>query len=266
MWDFEHEPYASELAKRYELRSMLPSQCADELASGAADIGLVPIAALATNPHLRILPGCAIAAKGSIRSLLLVRRATQTLQELRSVAADTASRTTVTYARILMHKWGNPSVRFVPMAADLDEMLAQADAAVVIGDPALLAPEQREEHFLKTGERLVFHDLAEEWRAMTGLPWVSAIWGATEAVASDESVAGDFIRSRDHGLANINALVREWAARLPLEPQTIRTYLTENIHYVLDEVCVEGMRGFFRMAAEVGALPRYELPVAALVR
>jgi chorismate dehydratase len=266
MWDFEHEPYASELAKRYELKSMLPSQCADELASGAADIGLVPIAALATNPHLRILPGCVIASKGPIRSLLLVRRATQTLQELRSVAADTASRTTVTYAHILMHKWGNPDVLFVPMAADLDGMLAKADAAVVIGDPALLAPEQRDEHFLRTGERLVFHDLAEEWRAMTGLPWVSAIWGAAQDVHLDEHVAGDFVRSRDHGLANIDALVEEWAARLPLKPQTIRTYLTENIHYVLDKECVDGMRGFFRMAAEVGALPHYELPIASLTR
>ncbi|HWT67356.1 MAG TPA: menaquinone biosynthesis protein [Terracidiphilus sp.] len=266
MWDFEHEPQASQLAERYELKWMLPSQCADELASGAADIGLVPIAALATNPHLRILPGCVIGSKGPIRSLLLVRRAAQSLNTLRSVAADTASRTTVTYARLLMHKWGNPAVQFVPMAADLDAMLAQADAAVVIGDPALLAPEQREEHFLRTGERLVFHDLAEEWRALTGLPWVSAVWGVVPNVALDETVAADFIRSRDHGLQNIDALVEEWAAKLPLKPETIRAYLTENIHYVLDNDCMEGMRGFFSMAAEVGALPSYELPVESLTR
>jgi len=266
MWDFEHEPHAGELAERYELKWMLPSQCADELASGAADIGLVPIAALATNPHLRILPGCVIGSKGPIRSLLLVRRAAQSLNTLRSVAADTASRTTVTYARLLMHKWGNPGVQFVPMAADLDAMLALADAAVVIGDPALLAPEQREEHFLRTGERLVFHDLAEEWRALTGLPWVSAVWGVAPNVALDETVAADFIRSLEHGLQNIDALVEEWAARLPLKPETIRAYLSENIHYVLDDDCMEGMRGFFSMAAEIGVLPRYELPVESLTR
>lgn len=266
MWDFEHEPLASELAERYELKSMLPSQCADELASGAADVGLVPIAALATNPQLNILPGCAIAAKNAIRSLLLVRRVTQPLNKVRSVAADTASRTTVTYARILMHKWGNPDVRFVPMAADLDAMLAHADAAVVIGDPALLAPEQREQHFLRTGERLVFHDLAEEWCALTGLPWVSAVWGVAHGVPLDKTIAEDFIGSRDHGLANIDALVTEWSAKLPLQPETIRTYLTKNIHFVLDDECVEGMRGFFHMAAEVGVLPHYELPIASLTR
>lgn len=260
MWDFEHEPYASELAARYDIRWMLPSQCADELASGGADIGLVPIAALAANPGLRVVPGCVIASKGRIRSLLLVRRAGQPIKKLHSVAADTASRTTVTYARILMHKWGNPGAQFLPMAADLDTMLARADAAVVIGDPALLAPEQRQEHFLRTGEELVFHDLAEEWRMLTGLPWVSAIWGVAEGVALDERIAADFIRSRDHGMANIDALVTEWSAKLPLAQETIRAYLTENIHYVLDEECVEGMRGFFRYAAELNVLPAYELP------
>ena len=80
-----------------------------------------------------------------MRSLLLVRRASQPLAELRSVAADTASRTTIAYARILFHNWGNPEVPFLPMAADLDAMLDRADAAIVIGDPALLALEERSE-------------------------------------------------------------------------------------------------------------------------
>ena len=80
----------------------------------------------------------------------------------------------------------------------------------------------------------------------------------------EESIAEDFIRSRDHGLANIDALVAEWAARLPISESTIRSYLTGNIHYVLDEECVEGMRGFFRMAAECGILPPYTVTVEEL--
>ncbi len=74
-----------------------------------------------------------------------------------------------------------------------------------------------------------------------------------------ESAAQDFIRSRDHGLANIDALAAEWSTRIPISEQTIRSYLTANIHYVLDEECVEGMQGFFRMAAECGVLPPYTL-------
>ena len=178
MWDFEHPPLDAPLALRYQIDRMTPSECAARLAAGTADIGLIPIAALATTPGLRILPGCTIASKGRVRSLLLVRRASQPLAALRSVAADTASRTTIAYARILFHKWGNPAVPFLPMAADLDAMLDKADAAILIGDPALLALEERANRFERTGEELVYHDLAQEWHTLTGLPFVSAVWGA----------------------------------------------------------------------------------------
>ena len=258
MWDFEHPPLAAELAQRYEINWMLPAQCADELAAETADIGLVPIAALATTPGLRILPGCTIASKGCVRSLLLVRRATQPLAKIRTVAADTASRTTLAYARIMFHRWENSHPQLIPMAADLDAMLDRADGAIVIGDPALMSLEERANRFERTGEELVYHDLAKEWRDMTGLPFVSAVWGAARCNLLDESIIGDFVRSRDHGLQNIDALVEHWSQRLPVSEKTIRSYLTTNIHYVLDEECIEGMRGFFRMAAETGVLPQYD--------
>ena len=263
MWDFEHPPLDAVLAKRYRIDRMMPSECAARLASGAADIGLIPIAALATTPSLRILPGCTIASKDRVRSLLLIRRAGQPLAALRSVAADTASRTTIAYTRMLFHKWGNPTVPFLPLAADLDRMLARADAAIIIGDPALLALEEQSNRFERTGEELVYHDLAHEWRALTGLPFISAIWGAAPGRSLDENVAADFISSRDHGLRNIDALVQEWSRRIPIPESTIRTYLNENIHYVLDEECLEGMRLFFRTAAQLNILPEYSLPAVA---
>ena len=267
MWDFEHPPLDAGLAQRYRVDRMMPAECARRLAAGAAHIGLIPIASLATTPGLGILPGCTIASKDRVRSLLLVRRAAQPLDGLRSVAADTASRTTLAYARILFHKWGNPGVPFVPMAADLDAMLERADAAIIIGDPALLALEERSNRFERSGEELVYHDLAHEWRLLTGLPFVSAVWGVAIACgkAFDDSVAEDFIRSRDHGLANIEALAAERAARMPIPENTIRAYLSENIHYVLDEECLEGMRGFFRMAADFGVLPEYAPPLPVAV-
>ena len=258
MWDFEHAPLNAELAQRYDVQWMLPSECADHLAAGSADLGLVPIAALATIPGLRVLPGCTIASKQRVRSLLLVRRASQELASLRSVAADMASRATLAYTRIMFHKWGNPEVPYISMPADLDAMLDRADAAILIGDPALMALEERANRFERTGEQLVYHDLAEEWRKLTGLPFVSAIWGAAHGSPLDERVAQDMILSRHHGLANIDALVAEWSRRMPLSEETIRSYLTTNIHYVLDEECIEGMRGFFKLAAETGVLPPYE--------
>ncbi|MGB8259995.1 MAG: MqnA/MqnD/SBP family protein, partial [Terracidiphilus sp.] len=115
MWDFEHPPLAGPLAERYRIDWMLPSECADRLAAGQAEIGLIPIAALAANPGLRILPGCTIASKDRVRSLLLVRRASQPIAALHTVAADNASRSTLAYAHILFHKWGNPAIPFIPM-------------------------------------------------------------------------------------------------------------------------------------------------------
>jgi chorismate dehydratase len=266
MWDFEHPPLQAALAERYDVHWMLPSECADHLATGIADIGLVPIAALATTPGLRILPGCTIASKHRVRSLLLVRHASQPLKSLRSVAADTASRTTLAYARILFHKWGNPQVPYLPMAADLDAMLDRADAAILIGDPALMALEERANRFERTGEELVYYDLAEEWGTLTGLPFVSAVWAAAPGCALDQYVEADFIRSRDHGLENIDALVAQWSRQMPLSEETIRAYLTTNIHYVLDEECIEGMRGFFQMAAESKVLPAFDLSENVLMR
>jgi chorismate dehydratase len=147
------------------------------------------------------------------------------------------------------------------MAADLDLMLERADAAILIGDPALLALEERFNRMERTGEELMYRDLAAEWNVLTGLPYVSAVWAIASSSPLDESVANDFIQSRDHGLANIDALVAEWSTRFPIPEETIRAYLTTNIHYVLDEECVEGMRGFFRMAAECGVLPPYDVTV-----
>ena len=286
MWDFEHPPRMEELARRYQIDRMTPSECAGRLATGAADVGLIPIAALATTPGLRILPGCTIASKGRVRSLLLVRRAAQPLAKLRSVAADSASRTTLAHARILFRHWGNPDVPFLPATADLDAMLERADAAILIGDPALLALEERANRFERSGVELVYHDLAAEWRALTGLPFVSAVWasaamnlgapdpgsprtglrpwgGDPSHLGTWDSTINDFIHSRDQGLKNIDALVAEWSTRIPIPEATIRAYLTTNIHYVLDEECIEGMKAFFRMAAECGVLPEYCVSIGA---
>jgi len=257
MWNFEHPPRMAQLALRYRIDRMTPSECAARLASGRADIGLIPIAALATTPGLRILPGCVIAAKGRIRSLLLVRRASRPLAALRTVAADSASLTTIAHARILFRHWGNPEVEFQLAAANLDAMLGRADAAILIGDPALLALEERAARFERTGVELVYHDLAEEWHSMTDLPFVSAVWSAAPGCPLDECIGDDFIHSRDQGLINIDALARDWSARIPLSEAAIRSYLSTNIHYILDEECIAGMKAFFRFAAEAGVLPEY---------
>jgi chorismate dehydratase len=260
MWNFEHPPAQHELATRYQLSWSTPSVCAAKLASGEADIGLVPIAAYAAQPGMLVIPGCTIASREHVRSILLITSEDRDLRGIRSVALDTSSRTSATYTRILFHRLWKTAPSFQQHAPDLDAMLLSADAALLIGDPALLALEDREARHQRTGERLRYIDLAEEWHKFTGTNWVSAFWTirpeapATTGIAPAQIIQ-DFQASRDAGIAHIDDLVREWSARIPVPPATIRTYLTENIWFLLDEPCLAGIQLFYRYGVECGALP-----------
>lgn len=265
MWSFDHEPDCSRLAERYLLSSDTPAECAAKLAAGDADIGLVPAASLAFTPSLQVIPGCTIASRDRVRSILLVVRAPEgsdfeRLTHIRRVALDTSSRTSSTYTRILFARFWNAAPEFLPHAPDLEAMLRVADAALLIGDPALLALEDREARERRTGEQLLYLDLAHAWHRFTGTVWVSAFWGVRpEALSTTRTlptqIVEDFQRSRDAGLAHIDDLAGEWSTRIAVPRPTIRTYLSENIWYLLDEPCLAGLELFYRYGVECGALP-----------
>jgi chorismate dehydratase len=260
MWDFEHEPGRTALAERYSIGYTTPANCAYQLDRGQADLGLVPVAAFAANPSLAVVPGCAIASLGQIRSILLVVRSKDGIAGVRRVAADTSSLASVAYAKILFERYWKTLAEFLPHPPGLEAMLAAADAAMLIGDPALLALEDRQGREERTGEKLLYLDLGEAWKAFTGLPWVSAFWALrpdalTETGISATRLIEDLQLSRDHGLMHTEELVAEWSGRIGVPPATIRAYLTTNIHYVLDRDCLAGLKVFYRYAAECGALP-----------
>jgi chorismate dehydratase len=260
MWDFEHEPARSELRLRYQIGYTTPAGCAAELACGEADIGLVPVAAHATTPSLLIVPGCTVAALDRVRSIILVVRPQQGVGGVRTVAADTSSRTSFAYTRILFDIFWKVRAEFLPHEPDFEAMLAVADAALLIGDPALLALEDKDAREARTGEQLLYLDLAHEWHGFTGLPWVSAVWalraGALEETgACARELVQDMQSSRDRGIAHVEDLAEEWSGRIAVPRDTIRFYLTNNIHYILDEACLRGLDVFYRLAAECGALP-----------
>ncbi len=282
MWNFEHAPMADALEERYAIERMTPAECAAALGSNQAELGLIPIGAYAALPGLAVVPGCAIASLGAIRSLLLVYRtagecetgAGETGQEpdlqlpdaaelarIRTVALDTSSRTTALYTQILFRRFWGHTPRFTTQAPELDGMLRAADAAVVIGDPALLLLRDRAERFRRTGEPLRYLDLGYAWRQATGTPWVSAVWAVREAGVSSltrserTQIVSDLQKSRDAGLRHIPELVREWAPRLRLQPAIIEQYLTRNIYYQLDEQVITGVERFFTEAHALGLLP-----------
>jgi chorismate dehydratase len=243
MWDFEHGAAGLD----FDISYTLPSTCAAELQAGKADIGIIPAAAYTQIPDLAILPGIAIAARRPVRSILLVSKVP--IEKIRSVALDTSSMTSVALTKILFERWLGSGRTFTPMAPDLDAMLREHDAGLVIGDTALQVDRTR---YLTV-------DLAEEWIRFTGKPFVFAFWAVRRAALADgpADLAAIFQASRDHGLepANIDSIAREWSGRLVLSETDVRTYLTENIHYQLDRGCLEGLQLFYRYAEECGALP-----------
>ena len=257
MWDFEHPPLAVTLAERYILHYTQPALCAEELLAGRADLGLIPIASL--TPDLAVVPGCTIASLGHVRSIQLIVKQPHRLSTVKTIAADTASRSSLAYAEILFRKFVGTQPTFLPTPADPIAMLKLADAAILIGDPALLALESRTQIEQAVGPCEWF-DLAHEWHTRTGLPWVAAVWAVRpEAFAishiTPAQLTDDLTTSRDHGLAHIDDLVQQWTPRIPIPPATISHYLTQNIHYILDEPCIQTIQLFRQYAAESGILP-----------
>jgi chorismate dehydratase len=265
LFNFQHEPTAATLRSHYELHYTTPAHCARELHSGAADLGLIPIAEL--SPELAIVPGCTIASLHAVRSILLLVKnperlsASEALTRIATISTDNASRSSTAYTHILFEHFLHTRPAFIEHRADPIAMLAETEAALLIGDPALLAREhQADIESALAPTPLLWLDLAALWREHTGLPWVAAVWAVRPeslplAGLTAEQLAHDLTASRDAGLANIDTLVREWTPRIAIPPEIIRTYLTRNIHYSLDPDCMRAIEHFRALAAQLGALP-----------
>ncbi len=254
MWDFDHAEAGAHLNS--DISYTIPSACAEALRAGTADIGIIPAAAYTTIPNLVIIPDVAIASRRAVQSILLVTNkvTNETVDPLwtqvRTVALDTSSMTSSALAKILFAQWLGGAREYRPMAPDLDAMLGACDAALLIGDPALQVDRTR----------YVTLDLAEEWQTRTGKSFVFAFWAIRQQALTGrdgKAIAEVFQKSRDHGVVprNLEAIAREWAPRLGLTVDTVRAYLTHNIHYYLDPPCLDGLDLYYRLGAEVGALP-----------
>jgi chorismate dehydratase len=254
---FTHGP----LRGKYELSFTVPSQCAEALRSAAVDVAIIPAIEYQRIPNLVILPNLSIASKKSVRSLLLVSK--KPIQEVTRIALDRSSRSTQALTRILCEKLWHIRPEFFEAAPDLPAMLEQADAALLIGDPALrlaiacasldlVSPASLAG--LGQGGSLYIYDIVEKWRAMTGLPAVLAIWAARREAVTPQLVE-DFQDSLDFGLQHVDAIATEAAAEMNLPAADLRRYLLENIDYHLDEENLRGLKRYYEFAAELGLVP-----------
>ncbi len=221
----------------------VPSTCADRLKRGEVDAGLIPSVEAARIPGIRIVRGIGIASRGRVRSVLLASR--KPVEEVRSVALDTSSRSSAAMARILFEDAFGTRPEFHDAPSDLPEMLRHHDAALLIGDPALRA----------SLEGLHVIDLAEAWHSLTGLPFVFAVWAVRHEVAPEP-----FLWSRDYGKNHLPAIVEAAERRTGLPKDMLGEYLSGNLHHDLEEEDEKGLAEFFRRAASRGLIPSADLP------
>jgi len=267
VWGFAEGP----LAGKYDLSFTLPSQCAEALHRRDVDVAIIPSIEYQRIEDIVALPEIAIAAKGEVRSILVVAK--RPIEMAKSIALDTSSRSSATLVRLLAQEYWRIKPEYIEVPPDPTEMLKRADAALVIGDPALRmalkmdalsgkAPSGEQccqgdpdEMPVPGFETIFVYDIAYQWREMTGKPCVLAIWAGRRDALTPEVVA-DFHASKRYGLERIREIAEAAAIKLDLPPRALERYLTENIHFDLDTEYLDGLQLYFEKAAAAGLIPR----------
>jgi chorismate dehydratase len=261
---FTHGP----LRGKYQLSFTVPSQCAEALRTGAVDIAIIPAIEYARIDDLVLIPRLSIASKKSVRSLLLISK--RPLSYISRIALDQSSRSTQVLTRILCQKHWGIAPEFFEAQPDLKAMLQKADAALLIGDPALRLAISTKTGMQRDPDGVAvctgfsvglpkihsvwIYDIVEEWHAMTALPAVLAVWAGRRDIISHE-VERDFQESLVFGMQQLDTIVAEAVRKMNLPALELRHYLTKNIDYTLDTENLQGLAKFYDLAAQIGAIP-----------
>ena len=228
------------------LQFQVPSACADQLRSGAVDAGIVSSVEYLRIPGLRIVPGLCIASPKRVRSVGILSKVPP--EQIRSLALDSSSRSSIVLARILLRERYGADPVCHELPPDLDAMLQQHDAAVMIGDQFMRARR----------EGLLMLDLAEEWHAWSGLPFVFALWlvrADAPPVPLPGGIASCFHQSLELGMANLATIIEEAWRSIGWTKLELRESLTENISYSLGDAEQRSLGLFFEKAVRHGFAP-----------
>ncbi len=223
-------------AAKVNLSLSIPSECARDVESGAVQVGLVPVAEIARQ-GLEIVPGVGITCLGAVRSILLFSK--KPWSEVRTLAADLSSRTSVQLARVILRERYGVEPVIHRAAPVLHQMLADADAALVIGDPALVLD--------PAAERYPFMDLGEEWFRLTGLPFVFAAWSGKPGIPVEE-LERLFSASFEFGKAHLDEIVAQQHAIRGISPELAAEYLTRFIRFRIGPEEEHGLQAFLELA------------------
>jgi len=242
--------YGLDALPRFHVRYDVPSECARLLHENAIDLGLIPSIEYLRGGPYRIVPDVAIVSNGPVASVALYT--TKPIEDVRSVAMDTSSRTSVALTQVLCTRHFKIAPAVVHVGPDLTEMLARCDAALIIGDIALLL-DHRTLQLRDQKAQVRKIDLGEVWQSLTGLPFVYAFWAGRPGAVTAEDVAA-LQRARDAGRTQSEQIAQQYFAGTPAHREIGARYLRDNIQYHLGKPEREGLEAFYRYAAEAGVV------------
>lgn len=229
----------------WQIRYDLPSVCSALLHAGDVDLGLVPSIDYLQSTDYRLVPGVGIGSRGAIASVALYTR--RPVEEIRHIALDTSSRTSVTLIRVLCRHRFRIEPRFVPHGPDLAAMTREYDAGLLIGDPAFDA-----DH---AALGLTKIDMGEAWTAMTGLPFIYAAWtGRRGAIGAGHVEALQAAQAA--GVAAVDRIAGEYGDGDAARSLRAAVYLRDNVRYGLGADEAAGLQLFLDYASELGLAPR----------
>ncbi|MDQ5846131.1 MAG: menaquinone biosynthesis protein [Acidobacteriota bacterium] len=239
IWSFKHGSRTNDVI----LVDALPSSCAELLAEGQIDFGLVPTIEYQRADNVKLVPGVCVGSRQKVRSVVLVSRLNN-LKKVRTVALDESSRTSATLVKIIFKEFFGFEPEWTTRSPDIKEMLRENDAALIIGDPAMT--------FARDG--LHVWDMAALWHDFTGLGFVFAMWMAPANV-SRQSPSIDFVQACREGLAQRNEIIDYYEQNLGLKRSELETYLTENITFFLDDDLRKGLELYYKLAHKNSLIP-----------
>lgn len=256
--------YGLERRPRFDVRFDLPARCAELLHAGETDLGLIPSIEFLREPHhaghYRIVPDVAITSRGTVASVAVFT--TRDMKDVRSIALDTSSRTSVALTRVMCARVFGITPAFAPHGPDLPAMLAEADAALVIGDKALFLEPGPLQVGEGAGARTVMVekiDLGALWLETTGLPFVYAFWAGRSDVLNADDVRA-LIETRDASLARLREIAEFYYPDDPARQDVADRYLRDNIKYYLGPDERAGLERFYQYAVEAGVVPHAAAP------
>ena len=234
IWSFLYGPKQ----KQVKLVDAVPGQCAELLRDAVVDVALIPIIEYQRTQGISLVQDVCVGSKTEVRSVVLVSKES-TLEKVRSVALDESSRTSATLVKIIFREFLKTEPLWSNAAPDLNQMLVDNDAALIIGDPAMT--------FSRNGLRI--WDMAALWRRYTDFGFVFAMWAVRDAIIEKAKLIS-FPAARDEGVSRIDEIVVNYLSRIPLSREELTTYLTQNIVFNVDATMQRGMELYFELAAK----------------